>query len=229
MTRKGGGRESGDLKRGARPDGNTTRSRGSGDRERLPGSVPGNAAAIPAAHKAASDIEAWLEDRRYKPQRSEMRRMLNVIRELEAELASESLQLMEQQARAEIAEKHFGIASIAYQEQKTRAERAEDRVKELEAELAKQTEPKITETESKLLHDLNVTLYQLELSKQYAAEQFVKLETFEARAERAEARVAELLEAIRQHDEYLPDECEYIEGGRWLKEQPEAREREAKR
>ncbi|PYT06887.1 MAG: hypothetical protein DMF49_09810 [Acidobacteria bacterium] len=43
----------------------------------------------------------------------------------------------------------------------------------------------------------------------------------------AGARVAELLEAIRNHDEYCPDECEYIEGGRWLKEQPEAREREA--
>jgi len=67
-----------------------------------------------------------------------------------------------------------------------------ERIREPESELAKQTEPKITETESKLLHDLNVTLSQLELSKQYAAEQFVKLETSEARAERAEARVKKL-------------------------------------
>ena len=54
MTRKGGGRESGEQEQGASPDGNTARSRGSGDQERLLGSPVGLAAANPAPRREAS-------------------------------------------------------------------------------------------------------------------------------------------------------------------------------
>jgi len=119
MTRKkGGGRESGEQEQGASPDGNTARSRGSGDQERLLGSPVGLAAANPAAcHAFFPDFGQCSDEAPICLGCAER------IRALEAEVAY----------RRSYDTGDFSSFQKVLGEWKVRAEKAEARIAELEA------------------------------------------------------------------------------------------------